>query len=433
MTVASPTRGPVPRRVPRSVDIAPDPFLRVGPPAYGARVGSNAPSGWYRVGPVLRWWDGVRWTDHVAPLPVERSSTAGGWVVVGIAAVASVVVATAAAAAVGGAVAVTSQESRVEVGSAKTSSPSPSAPTATPSALSPAPPAPSAPSSTARPTRAPRPSPARTTAPAPAAGTALALLATLPVKGRAPRTGYDRDLFGQAWADVDRNGCDTRNDVLRRDLTSFTLKAGTNGCLVLSGTLRSPYTGKTRPFVRGRGTSSAVQVDHVVALSDAWQKGARQLDAERRTAFANDPLNLLAVEGSVNQAKGDGDAATWLPPLKSSRCAYVARQVAVKAKYRLWVTGAERDAVTRVLSACPGQKPPTASRIALGGGRVVSPPQHTPAPEPTAPAPLVGGRTDPRFDTCKAAKAAGYGPYVEGEDPEYDWYRDADSDGIVCE
>src|SRR5665647_3502229 len=80
-------------------------------------------------------------------------------------------------------------------------------------------------------------------------GSALSVLATLAVKGRAPKTGYDRALFGQAWADVDRNGCDTRNDVLRRDLTTYVLKSGTNGCLVLSGALHDPYSGTTIAFV----------------------------------------------------------------------------------------------------------------------------------------------------------------------------------------
>ena len=186
-------------------------------------------------------------------------------------------------------------------------------------------------------------------------GSALAVLATLSVKGRAPKTGYDRSLFGQAWADVDRNGCDTRNDVLRRDLTAYVLKSGTNGCLVLSGALHDPYSGKTIAFVRGQSTSSTVQIDHVVPLFDAWQKGAQQWSMSRRTAFANDLLNLLAVDGLTNQRKSDGDAATWLPPNKAYRCSYAARQIAVKAKYGLWVTSAERDALARILAACPSQ------------------------------------------------------------------------------
>jgi len=201
------------------------------------------------------------------------------------------------------------------------------------------------------------------------AGSALAAAATLRVKGRAPKTGYDRALFGQAWADVDRNGCDTRNDVLRRDLSSFVLKTGTYGCLVLSGTLLDPYTGTTIAFLRGQSTSAKVQIDHVVALSDAWQKGAQPWSTSRRTAFANDSLNLLAVDGPTNARKGDGDAATWLPPNKAYRCSYAARQVAVKAKYGLWVTGAERDALARILVTCPSQTLPTAVPFVLGGRR----------------------------------------------------------------
>jgi len=188
------------------------------------------------------------------------------------------------------------------------------------------------------------------------AGSARALLATLAVKGRAPKTGYDRDQFGSAWTDTDRNGCDTRNDVLARDLTAETFRAGTHRCVVLTGRLADPYTGKPITFAKAR--ASAIQIDHVVALSDAWQTGAFGWPAQRRLAFANDPLNLLAVDGPTNQAKGDGDAATWLPPAKAYRCRYVARQVAVKAKYRLWVTPAERDALTRVLASCPREAAP---------------------------------------------------------------------------
>jgi hypothetical protein len=212
-------------------------------------------------------------------------------------------------------------------------------------------------SSTATPPSSPSGSPTPVATGAPTS--AVAALALLPVKGRAPRTGYSRAQFGQAWADVDRNGCDTRNDILRRDLTSVTLKPSTRDCVVLRGVLLDPYTGDTVDFVRGVSTSRDVQIDHVVALSDAWQKGAQQLSAARRTQLANDPLELLAVSGVVNAAKGDSDAASWLPPLRASRCSYVARQVAVKRRYALWVTAAERDAIARVLATCPSQRLPT--------------------------------------------------------------------------
>jgi hypothetical protein len=189
-------------------------------------------------------------------------------------------------------------------------------------------------------------------------GLAIATLETLPVKGRAPKTGYTRDQFGQAWADVDRNGCDTRNDILKRDLTSITYKAKTRNCVVLSGTLLDRYSGESINFVRGNITSMEVQIDHVVALSNAWQTGAFKLTAEQRKALANDPLNLFAVKGRLNSQKGDGDAATWLPPLKSFRCAYVAQQIAVKAKYSLWVVPPEKAAMLSILAKCPTQKVP---------------------------------------------------------------------------
>ena len=162
---------------------------------------------------------------------------------------------------------------------------------------------------------------------------ASATLASLPIKGRAPKTGYSRAQFGPTWADVDRNGCDTRNDMLKRDLTEITFKAKTKNCVVLTGVLLDRYSGETINFTRGNITSMEVQIDHVVALSNAWQTGAFKLTVAQRTAFANDPLNLFAVKGRLNSQKSDGDAATWLPPLKSFRCAYVAQQIAVKAKY----------------------------------------------------------------------------------------------------
>lgn len=214
-------------------------------------------------------------------------------------------------------------------------------------------------------------------------GTATAALAELPVKGRAPKTGYSRDQFGQAWADVDRNGCDTRNDILRRDLVNKSYKAGTGDCKVLSGDLPDPYTGRNIHFKRGPN-SSAVQIDHVVALSNAWQTGAQKIGSDQRLAFANDPLNLLAVDGPTNEAKGDGDAATWLPPNKRFRCSYVARQVAVKKKYHLWVTSAEHDAIAGILSSCPGQKLPTSSVIPAVRSHVGGKPAAKPAATHTA-------------------------------------------------
>lgn len=184
------------------------------------------------------------------------------------------------------------------------------------------------------------------------ASTVEELLNSLAVKGRAPKTGYTRAQFGATWADVNKNGCDTRNDILKRDLTNIVFRAKTHDCVVESGTLLDPYSGTTINFVKGVTSSMDVQIDHVVALSNAWQTGAFKLTLEKRTALANDPDNLLAVQGRLNSQKGDGDAATWLPPLKSIRCAYVTKQIIVKAKYGLWVTAPEKAAMLNVLSKC---------------------------------------------------------------------------------
>ena len=187
----------------------------------------------------------------------------------------------------------------------------------------------------------------------------LSIIEAQVTKGRAAKTGYTRAQFGQTWADVDRNGCDTRNDILKRDLTAEVFKEKTRDCVVVSGTLIDPFSGETIKFVRGNVSSMEVQIDHVVALSNAWQTGAFKLSIKERTAFANDPLNLLAVKGRLNSQKGDGDAATWLPPLKSFRCDYVARQIAVKIKYRLWFTAPEKEAMVRILKSCPEKALPT--------------------------------------------------------------------------
>lgn len=186
------------------------------------------------------------------------------------------------------------------------------------------------------------------------AGSYEQMLSELEVKGRAPKTGYDRAFFGQAWSDDvrvegGRNGCDTRNDILRRDLEAPVIRDGTQGCLVESGILEEPYTGEIIEFERGDGQ---VEIDHVVPLADAWQKGAQQFDEETARDFANDPINLLAVETSANRQKGAGDAATWQPPNKGFRCEYAQIQIEVKHTYQLWVTPAEKDALQRELQRC---------------------------------------------------------------------------------
>lgn len=255
--------------------------------------------------------------------------------------------------------------------------------------------------------------------PASSERTASAVLETLPVKGRGPMTGYSREQFGPSWKDVDRNGCDTRNDILARDLVERTMDGR---CKVLTGVLYpDPYTARNITFTRGKST---IDIDHVVALGNAWVTGAARLSLEQRTALANDPLNLLAVDYSANRQKSDADAATWLPANKAYRCPYVARQIAVKSKYRLYVTAAEKSAMQRVLSTCPNEKIPTNST--LPAPVPVSKPSATPAPSPSSPSGY--------YRTCSDARAAGVTPLRAGT-AAYDANRhlDRDGDGVACE
>ena len=245
------------------------------------------------------------------------------------------------------------------------------------------------------------------------ASEALRILNTLPVKGRAPKTGYSRAQFGDAWSDIDHNGCDTRNDILNRDLTAKQHK-NSRGCVVISGILNDPYTGKVINFMRGKDTSEQVQIDHVVALSDAWQSGAQEISAQERLQLANDPENLLAVDGPANQQKSDSDAATWLPANASFRCSYVARQIRVKAKYHLWVKPAEKEAMINVLTPCTG-----AAAKPAPVPQVDAPPAQNPAPALA-------------FQTCADARAAGY-RNMHRSAPGYSEHLDRDGDGIACE
>lgn len=267
---------------------------------------------------------------------------------------------------------------------------------------------------------------------------AAQVLSQIPIKGRAPKTGYSRDQFGPAWYDVDANGCDTRNDVLRLQLQWVS----SNGCAVETGVLDDPYTGTQIDFVRGTTTSSQVQIDHVVALSDAWQKGAQQLSFEQRRRLANDLLNLQATDGPTNQQKGDGDAATWLPPNRSYRCAYVARQISIKWVYDLWVTQAEHDSMANLLADCPGQQAPS-NREAP----VVLVPPPAPAPQP-APAPVPPPAPEPAPPGPKVPPNPGdskncsdFRTWREAQDwfeYYYPYYGDVsrldgNKDGIACE
>lgn len=278
-----------------------------------------------------------------------------------------------------------------------------------------------------------------TSSPTAEPGTALAMLAELDVKGRAPQTGYDADLFG--WRnDTDHNGCDTRNDVLRRDLDNITLARDSAGCKVIAGSLDDPYKGEAYKFTR---EPNNIDIDHVVARSNAWQTGASKFDEVKLEAFGNDPLNLLAVDSSLNRQKGDADAATWLPPNKSFRCEYVARQIAVKQKYDLWVVEPEKKAMEKVLGDCDGQKAFTDEDAwpAPGeGDNVKTEPAPKPKPKPKkAPEPVEEPAPEPEpepkseyYENCSAARAAGAAPVRRG-DPGYGDHLDRDGDGVACE
>ncbi|SEI91806.1 GmrSD restriction endonuclease domain-containing protein [Demequina mangrovi] len=262
-------------------------------------------------------------------------------------------------------------------------------------------------------------------------GTARAALLDLAVKRVASSDGYSREQFGPAWFDVDDNGCDTRNDMLALRLTAV-VKDGS--CTVLEGVLDDPFTGTEIRFERGG--ASEIDIDHLVALSAAWQTGAGSWEYAKRVAIANDPLNLEPVDAGENRSKGDDDASEYLPPDEAFQCDYVARQIAVKAKYELWVTKAERAAMLVVLDTCPDEPLPDFGDQPVLAAGVGDPPEpedeaDEPAAKKSEDAPA--SSTDPRFSSCAKAVDAGYGPYVQGRDEEYGWYRDGDGDGTVCE
>ncbi|WP_404815428.1 DUF1524 domain-containing protein [Streptomyces thermolineatus] len=256
------------------------------------------------------------------------------------------------------------------------------------------------------------------------AGTAAAALGELAVAPAGSSSGYERDEFGRSWADTDGNGCGTRDDILARDLTGVDRE---DGCTVVSGTLTDPYTGTRIRFERGR---SRIDIDHVVALSDAWPKGASKWNRSRRTRFANDSLNLLAVEARANRTKGDGDATEWLPPDESFHCAYVARQVAVKKKYELAVTKAEKAAMEKVLADCPGERLPTGGKPqAPDGGGDGGGSGNTGSTGGSVGTGGSGGTVE--YANCDAVREAGKAPLHRG-DPGYTERLDRDGDGVAC-
>jgi hypothetical protein len=313
-----------------------------------------------------------------------------------------------------------------------------SSPAATPSAEEPTDPddpALNAASAAALPTPAPAGSSDTGKALAAATGqTALVALGQLTVNDHPSDNGYDREAFGYRAYDTDRNGCDTRNDILGRDLTSIAYKAGTGDCVVLTGTLADPYSGSSIAFTRGTSTSNDVQIDHVVPLGDAWASGASGWSDDERHRLGNDPLNLLAVSGPLNAQKGDKAADEWLPPNTSYRCAYVARQIGVKLTYGLTVRSAERDAMAAVLSSCTDEPLPAGS--AKPAAVAAAPTTEAPAPatQPAAPAPLVAPSPagDAYYENCTAVWNAIGRPLLSTE-PGYRPKLDRNNDGVACE
>lgn len=176
-------------------------------------------------------------------------------------------------------------------------------------------------------------------------------LGQLAVKERADRSGYSRNNFSPGWGNVD--GCDMRNRILQRDLANIELDE--DNCTVLSGVLKQgQFSGKKIEFERGPETSGDIHIEHIVAVSDAWQKGAQKLTYEERYDFFNDPLNLIAIDGPTNMEKGDKDANDWMPR-QAYRCRYVARQIAIKLRHNLWLDPSEHRAMEQKLETCPLQ------------------------------------------------------------------------------
>jgi len=211
--------------------------------------------------------------------------------------------------------------------------------------------APSVPATAARPaptaTSSAPPRPGST--PTAAQGALVAMIDALPVSSSTPPAKYVRADFGAAWADTDRNGCDTRNDVLARDLLDAQTKPDTRGCVVTSGVLHDPYTGTTLTWTKAGG---GIDIDHVVPLEQAWAAGAWTWTTERREQFANDLPELQATVSSTNRAKGDSPIQTWTPPDPTYLCTYTTRWVQTKTTWQLTVTQDEKTRLLHLATNC---------------------------------------------------------------------------------
>ena len=179
------------------------------------------------------------------------------------------------------------------------------------------------------------------------------------VPERARRYDYRRPAFGDAWTDdsdapLGHNGCDTRDDILNRDLvdkTYISIKRCPDA--VATGTLHDPYTNTTIIFQRGAKVGEAVQIDHIVPLAYAWDMGAYNWPFPERLRFANDPANLLAVEGQANQDKGDSPPALWMPPNTAFACQYAMQFIAVLRGYQLPVDQPSAGVLRQAAATCP--------------------------------------------------------------------------------
>ncbi|CAB4991929.1 unannotated protein [freshwater metagenome] len=251
---------------------------------------------------------------------------------------------------------------------------------------------------------------------------ALRLLSQLPVRVESG-AGYVRAKFGSGWTDVNHNGCSTRSEVLIRESKVHPRQGA--GCRLTLGTWLSIYDGARF------AVSGSLDIDHMVPLAEAWASGARGWTASTRSAFANDLgylYSLNAVSANSNRSKGDREPGSWMPSNRAYRCTYLASWVAVKWRWRLSVDAGEKRKLVTALTACGSRAmiaTPSRATVHLGsGGSSGGGSDATPPPS---------SGNDPRYATCTAAKAAGYGPYYRGRDSEYAWYTDRDSDGIACE
>jgi hypothetical protein len=236
-------------------------------------------------------------------------------------------------------------------------------------------------------------------------------------------SGYDRDLF-RHWVDADGDGCHAREETLIAE--SVGSVSVTSDCDI-QGSWFSAFDGETTT------NTSNFDVDHMVPLKEAWDSGANGWDSSTRERFANDlgsPHSLIAVSRGSNRSKGAKDPAEWMPSRQSYTCEYIFTWTLVKIRWSLSADPAEINALRNLGGDClvaDMNFSPAVSEAEIIAG---DPPEPEPEPQPI---PSADGELDPRFSSCRAAKAEYYGPYVDGVDPEYDWYRDGDSDGTVCE